>query len=226
MARTRGAPVELNAFIQRTFSCSAGVAEAIAARAQLRDYRPRAAILRQGEPCTSTFLLVLGTARAMLVTADGRLVQLCGYGPGDLFGALNAAAGAAQVAEVAAIDQVQAAVFRGTDFLALLESHPCVGLTLSRALVRQLGQLTAQMTARTTLSASGRVHAELLRLADAQGGSRISPPPVLSELALRVQSTRETVSRTIGALERRGIIRRDSKALTIVARARLQDMVV
>jgi CRP-like cAMP-binding protein len=217
--------VELNSFIQRTFACSPQVAGQIAARAQVRGYAPRTAIVRQGERSTSAYLVVLGRARAMLVTADGRVVQLCDYGPGDLFGALNAAAGT-EAAEVAAVDQVEAAVFRSADFLALLEAHACVGLALSKALVRQLGHLTRQMTARTTLSATGRVHAELLRLADAQGGSRISPPPVLSELALRVQSTRETVSRTISALERRGIIRRDAGALTIVARARLEEMVI
>jgi CRP-like cAMP-binding protein len=218
--------VELQSFIQRTFACSPDVASAIAARAQKRGYPARGAMVRQGEPCTSTFLLVIGRARALLVTPDGRLVHLCDYAPGDLFGALNAAAGGVQVAEVAAVDHVEAAVFRAVDFLALLETYACVGLTLSKALVRQLGHLTGQMMARTTLSATGRVHAELLRLADAQGGLRISPPPVLSALALRVQSTRETVSRTIGALERRGIIRRDGEALTIVARRRLEEMVV
>jgi len=41
-----------------------------------------------------------------------------------------------------------------------------------------------------------------------------------------VHSTRETVSRTINTLERRGIIHREDDALVIVAPHRLEEMVV
>ena len=53
----------------------------------------------------------------------------------------------------------------------------------------------------------------------------ISPPPVLSQIAMHVQSTRETVSRTIGMLQKRGIIRRDEGGLMIVAEHRLEELV-
>jgi DNA-binding MarR family transcriptional regulator len=82
------------------------------------------------------------------------------------------------------------------------------------------------MVERTTLSACGRVHAELLRMARQGDGRAIRPPPVLSALAVRVQSTRETVSRTIHALERRGIVRLEPGALIIVAPRRLEELVV
>ncbi len=52
------------------------------------------------------------------------------------------------------------------------------------------------------------------------------PAPVLAAMAVRVLSTRETVSRTINALERRGIIRREADALIVVAPHRLEEMVV
>ena len=45
-------------------------------------------------------------------------------------------------------------------------------------------------------------------------------------MAVRVQSTRETVSRAVSALERRGIVRRDGDALVIVATQRLEELVV
>jgi len=53
----------------------------------------------------------------------------------------------------------------------------------------------------------------------------IAPAPVLSQLALQVQSTRETVSRAISALEKRGIIRRDPQGLTVVAPHRLEELI-
>jgi DNA-binding GntR family transcriptional regulator len=82
------------------------------------------------------------------------------------------------------------------------------------------------MAERTTLSAAGRVHAELLRLARLGDGHSVRPVPVLAALAVRVHSTRETVSRAINALERRGIVRRDADALVIVAPHRLEELIV
>ena len=47
-----------------------------------------------------------------------------------------------------------------------------------------------------------------------------------AHLATRVQTTRETASRAVSALERRGVVRRDAEGLVIVARHRLEDLVV
>ncbi len=70
------------------------------------------------------------------------------------------------------------------------------------------------------------IHAELLRLARLGDGRTIRPPPVLAALATRVNSTRETVSRTINALERRGLIRRDAKQIVIVSPRALEELAV
>ena len=124
------------------------------------------------------------------------------------------------------VEDARALAFLALDFLALIETCACVGLALSRTLLRQLRATSEKMAERTTLSAAGRVHAERLRLARLGDGRSVKPPPVLAALAVRVQTTRETVSRTISALERRGIVRRDGEALIIVAPHRLEELIV
>ena len=54
----------------------------------------------------------------------------------------------------------------------------------------------------------------------------IRPAPVIADLALRVATTRETASRAVNGLERRGIIRRDGDGLTVVAPNRLEEMIL
>lgn len=195
---------------------------AACASADPRRFRPRAIIIRQGEACNHVYLIARGGARARHLSFDGRLVVLGDFGVGDLFGALGPSA--AQPAEVAALGELVAGLFRSGDFLALIEAHACVGVLLSRSLLRQLQGLAGRMISRTTVSAAGRVHAELLARADAS--HRIAPPPVLSEIAAAVDTARETVSRAVTALERRGIVRRDADALVILAPGRLGGMVV
>jgi CRP-like cAMP-binding protein len=80
-----------------------------------------------------------------------------------------------------------------------------------------------RMAARSTLSAPGRVHAELMRLAGPD--HRIVPPPKVTALALNANTSRETASRAISALERRGVISRSDRHMTIVAPRMLEDMV-
>ena len=209
--------------LQQMFDCTPATAVGIAARATAKSWPPRTSIVRQGEPSAETYLLIVGNARATLVTADGRIMRLHDLTPGDLFGAIDAAT--EQPADVTALVGVDTAAFGAAEFIALVEQHACVGLLLSRSLVRRLGWMTEKLLERSTLSAAGRVHAELLRLARAGDGRTITPSPVLADLAQRIQSTRETVSRTIGTLERRGLIRRDAVSLTIIAPHRLEELV-
>ena len=218
--------MSLSVFIERVFDCSTETARQIESRARLRFYSLGTAIVHQGERCQDVYLLVLGRARSFVISPDGGLVRFYDFSPGDLFGALSLSHGRGHFSEISALEDVDSAVFAGADFLTLLETHACVGLALSRGLLRQLERVSERMLSRATLSAAGRVHEELLRLAEKAGGTTISPPPVLSELAARICTTRETVSRTISALERRGIVRRDAEALVIVAPDRLAEMVI
>jgi CRP-like cAMP-binding protein len=211
----------LHAFLQEVFACPPDVAASIGRRASERRYAAQATILNQGDRAEATFLLVTGKAHAVTYGSDGQQVLLREFLRGDFFGALAEAA--PELADVVAVMDTRAASFRASDFLALIESYSCVGLALSRALLKQLRASSTKLVESTTLSAAGRVHAELLRLARLGDGRRIAPAPVLSALAARVNTTRETVSRTINALERRGIITRDAKALVIVAPGRLEE---
>jgi len=217
---------DLHGFLQTVFLCSPEIAASIGKRALDRRFPLRAILLKQGDRAGSTFLLVAGRAHARSYSREGQEVLLREFLPGDFFGAIALAEPAPEDADVVAVEDVRAAVFLALDFLNLIETYGCVGLMVSQALLKQLRATSAKMLERTTLSAAGRVHAELLRLARLGDGRTIRPVPVLSALAVRVQSTRETVSRTISALIRRGVVRRENRALFIVAPQRLEEMIV
>lgn len=224
--RTDGLAPELDIFLQTVFACSPETAASIGRRAADRRYPVRAVIVRQGDRAGTTFLLVEGRAHALSCGVEGQLVLLHEFLPGDFFGAITQTPQSSEEADIVAAEDSRAALFLALDFIALIETHSCVGLAVSRALLRQLRAAAERVLERTTLSASGRVCAELLRLARLGDGRSIRPAPVLSKLALRVNSTRETVSRTINNLERRGVVRRERGALLIVAPQRLEEMVV
>lgn len=205
------------------FRCPEDVAASIAGVALERTYRSGAVIIRQDDVCAETYLLTLGQARAVAVGRSGASVLLYDVAPGDLFGAL-VQPGSRSEAEVTAVKAARAAVFGALDFLMMMERHSCVGLTLSRLLLLRLRGANERIVDRNTLTAVGRIHAELLRRA-APNDWRIAPPPVLKTLADDLQTTRETVSRVVNALQRRGIVSRSDEAMIIVAPRRLEAMI-
>ena len=179
-------------------------------RGSVRAWPPQSIIVREGEKSAVAYLLTQGRAHALLYSVEGQPVMLCEYCPGDLFGALGELDPAPEEAEIVAVEAARSFILRSRELVALAESYGAIGLALSRLLLRQLRRATSRIYERAAVSAVGRVHAEILRLARASPGLVIRPAPVLSELAVRVSTTRETASRAVSALERRGLIRRDS----------------
>lgn len=216
---------DLQDAIRTALGCTPEVAGAVAASAVARDYPARAVILRCGDPWNHAFLVVAGRAHALVYGLDGQMVLVHEYRTGDLFGALAAESRLIE-ADVVAADPTRAACVAVGDFVMLVERHGSLGLLVVRSLLGQLRATSERMVDRTTLSAPGRVYAELLRLARLGDGACIRPAPVHAALAVRVQSTRETVSRAVSALERRGIVRREDDVLVIVAMQRLEELVV
>ncbi|WP_396594128.1 Crp/Fnr family transcriptional regulator [Brevundimonas sp. R86498] len=221
-----GDRTELDELIRAALGCSPDVARAVAVHATARHYDARTQILRASDRASHAWLVTVGRAQALAYSVDGQMVLVHEYYVGDLFGAIGPADVWPVEAEVVAAEPTSAACVPAADFILLVDRHGSLGLLLARSLLKQLRASSMRMVNRTTLSAPGRVYAELLRLARLGDGMTIRPAPVHAALAVTVQSTRETVSRTVNGLERRGIVRREDDALVIVAAQRLEEMVI
>ncbi|MDX1485398.1 MAG: helix-turn-helix domain-containing protein, partial [Alphaproteobacteria bacterium] len=81
----------------------------------------------------------------------------------------------------------------------------------------------------STLAVKNRIHAELLRLARRSGieGNRasLSPAPTHSEIASRVSTHREAVTRELNAMAKDGLIARSGGGLVVTDVERLAEMV-
>jgi CRP/FNR family transcriptional regulator, cyclic AMP receptor protein len=213
------------AIIGGCFGCDTPTARSIADQARHFRYAPRDTIVTLGDTAQDAWIMLVGESHAVLFSAAGQLVLIHRFGPGDLFGAATGVPAITEGTQVVAVQPTDVGRFRALDFIMLVERHGCVAATVMNALTRRLSETTRRMIEASTLSATGRVHAELLRQARAADGRTIRPAPVLAEMALTVQSTRETVSRAINALERAGIIQRSPEALVIIAPHRLEELV-
>ncbi|MEQ8744287.1 Crp/Fnr family transcriptional regulator [Parasphingorhabdus sp.] len=204
------------------FSCSPEEAAKVDAATRLVHYRHKHILAHQGDLGAKLWIVLEGRAQLQIIGIDGQTKLLAAHGPGELFGAFPHER--IVISDVVAQNRLSVLEIATAKMTSLLREETRIGSGLSKILGRQYNAVLDRMAARITLTANGRVYAELLHEAGEE--DRISPPPVIAALALSAQTTRETGSRAINALERRGIIRRDDGQLKILSRGLLEDLVI
>jgi CRP/FNR family cyclic AMP-dependent transcriptional regulator len=212
------------AVLRRAFGCGDALATTIAALGREAAHGRGAVLWPRGDEGEAASLLTQGRAVELAYGREGAALVLHAIAPGEFFGDLAGSGGDRSGAQVEALSEGAALHFAASVMVRLMESYPAVSLALARHLSARISAMRQRMVETALLSATGRIAAELLRLAKAGGGT-IRPVPVFSELALQVQSTRETVSRTVSSLEKRGILKRGEGGLDLVAPHRLEELV-
>ena len=208
--------------IAACFGCSAGSAKLLSDQMVERQFAAGANIALCGDLSSLLYLVIEGSVVAEIYGVDGQQAQLTRHGPGEIFGAYPQPA--QHRADFRAVSNTRLLLIPAQTLAMLAQAHGDIGSGIAGLLARQLDLLLDRMAARIGLSASGRFHKALLQLADADG--EIRPPPVISALALSVHTSRETGSRALAALLRRGIVQRNDDHLRIVSRRMLEEMVV
>jgi CRP/FNR family transcriptional regulator, cyclic AMP receptor protein len=210
------------AALMAMFACSAGSATVLLDACTLQHY-PRGTILaHQGDDLPHGWILLDGAASYQSFSVDGRAVQLAVFGSGDLLGAYDQRVQLA--ADLMALTPLVTLKFRTGGLAVLAEQHPDIGLGLSRVFARQLQALMNRLISRTTLTAPGRIYTALL--AAAQSDGTIAPAPTVSMLAIQAQTTRETASRALALLDRRGILQRESRQWRVISSRLLEELIV
>lgn len=207
--------------ISAIFRCSRPSAESLLRVLTPQQISNRQILACQGDPSDHCWLVIDGGIKIETFGVDGQRQQLAQYGPGEFFGAYPIPT--THRAEISALVDTLLLRAEAVAIATLVAKDAQIGAGMARLLARQLDRALDRMIARTTYSAAGRVYAELVALAD--GRDHISPPPRVTTLALSANTTRETASRAIAILIRRGIVSRDDNRLTIHAPRMLLELI-
>ena len=103
-----------------------------------------------------------------------------------------------------------------------------VGTVLKR-LTNQIRALTERVFEFSALAVENRIQAEVLRLArdhmEGDNSALIKPAPTHAEIASRVSTHREAVTRALSDLARRGIVERRDGTLAVLDVEALSELV-
>jgi CRP/FNR family cyclic AMP-dependent transcriptional regulator len=198
-------------------------------RCGFRCYEPSESIVDYLDQTDEVFFIISGEVRVTIYSLAGKAVSFRELGPGEVFGEYPAIDRGPRSASVEAHTSCQVATLPGAAFRELIENEPVVALAMLPQLVTKIRALTTRVYEFSTLAVSNRIQAELLRLANLGArdgkGARIAPAPTHTEIASRVSTHREAVTREFARLSRLGLIEREKRALMVKDLERLAEMV-
>ena len=208
-------------------SLSSEERESIARASQGRRLPAGTELVHDGDPTDDVYFIVSGKMRATIFAVSGKEVAFRDLGPGESVGDLSAIDGRRRSATVVAVEESTVISMASSFFWTLLEKHPEVNRTLLRDLTSLVRALSERVVEYSTLGVKNRIHAELLRLAGSQPDQEavITPTPTHQEIASRISTHREAVTRELRHLTTMGLIERKGTQLIVRDLPLLKQMV-
>jgi CRP/FNR family transcriptional regulator, cyclic AMP receptor protein len=204
--------------------------EELSRRCQWKRYGSDELVVGQEDETQDVFFIIRGQVRVTIYAASGKEVSFRDLGAGQMFGELSAIDGRLRSASVVALQQCLMARMPPSVFWEVLKRYPQVVAAVLRHVVGLVRSLSDRVFEFSTLAVNNRIHAELLRLARDEGeriGGTVllSPAPTHAEIASRISTHREAVTRELNELARNGLIERCKGGLVIRNVGRLAHLV-
>jgi CRP/FNR family transcriptional regulator, cyclic AMP receptor protein len=188
------------------------VVESALAHLTTRTHPAGQVVLLENDWGGSVYFIIDGWVKIRTYNLEGKEVTLNIIGKGELFGEMAALDEVPHSTDVITLTPTTIGNVPRQDFVKLLHTEPLAGIRLSKMMARRLRQVNRRLRLRESDSQS-RVADTLLFLAEGQGilgqtGTEIPNLPH-RELSSLSGLARETVTRALTRLEKKGLIQRD-----------------
>jgi len=192
-------------------------------------FEPDTIIVSHNDTDNDIYFILSGKVRITIYSASGKEITFRDQSAGEMFGEIAAIDHKPRSAHVLALKETHIAVMSAENFMWVLQNYPSL---TQRTLVR-LANLVRSLSERviefSSLGVKNRIHAELLRLArvnmDNVNRAMISPAPTHVEIASRISTHREAITRELTQLTSSGLIEKNKNKLIINDVVKLESMV-
>lgn len=206
----------------------------IAAALIERVYPAGSPIVHADDPAGGPFFIVAeGEVAIVLESSESKETVLATLQPGESFGEMSLIDESPRAATARAVRQSRLMLLRREDFRRLMAECPGMALALLSEANRRLRQSNRKVAGLTYRSMRARVAGALLVLMEEKGLRRmedgalrvvIRERPTQKFLAEMAGTTRESVSRTLAAWEREGLLKPKGRDLVILSEEAIRSM--
>jgi CRP/FNR family transcriptional regulator, cyclic AMP receptor protein len=176
-----------------------------------KEFKKDSVVLFEHETGSALFVIVEGKVKISRVSDDGREVILTILNESDFFGEMAIIDGLSRSANVTAMEDSELFIIQRNDFIALLQTHPEISISLLKELTSRMRAADLKIKSLSLKDAEGKVATVILQLADdigkiKNGTVEIEKLPLQHDLANMAGTSRETISRTLHSLVKKELI--------------------
>lgn len=193
---------------------------------RVREYARRDVVLQKGGAGDSLLFLLSGQLQVMDISEDGRVIGLRMLSPGDFFGEIAVINGTTRAASVVAMTPVLVALLPRNTALHLFSHSPPVANHMLRFLAEKV-QRDSQFRALLSINNTAkRIYSfiDLLKQKAPGDIDVVENLPTHQDIANMINTSRETVTRTLLLLAQQGIVKKGTHRLIIVDPAALKKL--
>lgn len=196
-----------------------------------KKYSKDSMVLMEEEPGSALFIIISGSVKVSRTNNEGREVILNILTAGNFFGEMSLLDGLSGSSSVISIEETEMLVIERTQFVNLLKTEPELAISLIQELSHRLRDATMKIKSLFLKDAEGKVATVLLQLAYEdgkikQGIVEIEKLPLQQNLANMAGTSRETVSRTLHGLVKKGLVELDGNRLKILDYEKFKEIYV
>jgi len=203
--------------------------QAYSKRCFWRRFAKNETLIEYNDTTRDVYFISSGRARATYYAACGREISFRDLDPGEMFGEIAAIDALPRSVSVTALTDMLVAVMPSAVFRELLCQHDQSSTAMMIRLAMLIRRLSERVVELSALGVQHRIHAELLRLprksSPGQNTAVVFPVPAHTDIANRISTHREAVTKELGNLRRAGLLERRSGILIIPDVEKLSRMV-
>lgn len=191
----------------------------------LHSFQSGSVIFPQGAPGKAIHILAQGRLKIVRVTPEGHESILCIRHPGDIFCPVPLLDEGSHLGSAVAMTDIALFSAQKTEFLALCESNPALMVIVQADCIGDIRRLTLRLETLTFRSIRDRLAHTLYLHSQRLQKDAVDPYTLhmtQQELAGLVGATRESVSRNLSRLEKKGILLIKRGRIQIINPERLQ----
>ena len=165
------------------------------------------------------FFIASGSVRVTIFSFSGKEISYEELGPGAMFGELSAIDRKPRTANVITLDESRIGRLSANSYWSIVDRYPAVAAAAMMRLAGLVRFLVDRVYQYGALDVKDRIRTEVLRLARAnlsgENSARIPKFPTHKEIASRVNTHREAVTRELNELSRAGLIEQQGRVLVV-----------
>ena len=189
--------------------------DALIALGVVRSFPKNSVLVQEGDKSDQFYILLSGKLKVFLADDDGKEIVVDVLSPKQYFGEM-ALDGESRSASVMTVEASKLAVVQREDFKRFLAENPDAALALIVTLIRRARNLTRTIGNLALLDVYGRVARLLIDNASDESGKLVVTEKMSQqEIAQRIGSSREMVSRILSDLKEGGYLSLDGGRIVI-----------